>query len=184
MFKHRVSKLLAVLGIASIGLLGPAIIPEQSTTPVMASQTIHIGLPSAHATPTKALYDKGREAFLLGAINMSSDTIKVALVDTASYTVNLATDQYYSAISSYVVGTPQTLGSKTTTAGVFDAGDVTFTSVTGNSAEAIVIYKDTGTGSTSPLISYSDNETGLPVTPNGGNITITWDNGSNKIFKL
>jgi hypothetical protein len=47
-----------------------------------------------------------------------------------------------------------------------------------------VIYKDTGTAATSPLIAYIDTATGLPVTPNGGDITVTWDNGSNKIFKL
>jgi hypothetical protein len=142
-----------------------------------------IQLPLASAT-TAGLYDKGREAFLLGAINMSTDTIKAALVDGGTYTPNLATDQYWSSVSSAVVCTPATLGSKTTTAGVFDAADVTYTSCTGNSAEYVVIYKDTGTGSTSPLIAITDVATGIPVTPNGGNITITWDNGSNKIFKL
>jgi hypothetical protein len=34
------------------------------------------------------------------------------------------------------------------------------------------------------LIAYIDTATGLPVTPGGGDIDITWDNGSNKIFKL
>lgn len=133
---------------------------------------------------SNALYDKGREAFLTGSINMSSDTIKAALVDTGTYTVNLSSHQYYSSVSSAVVGTPATLANKTVAAGVFDADDVTYSSVSGNSVEAIVIYKDTGTASTSPLIAYIDTATGLPVTPNGGNITVTWDSGANKIFKL
>jgi hypothetical protein len=51
-----------------------------------------------------ALYDKGREAFLSGSINWSADTIKVALVDTGTYTVNLATHQFLSSLSG-VVGT-------------------------------------------------------------------------------
>ena len=38
---------------------------------------------------------------------------------------------------------------------------MTFTSVTGPSIEAIVIYADTGTESTSPLIAYIDTATGL-----------------------
>ena len=59
-----------------------------------------------------------------------------------------------------------------------------FTSVTGASIEAIVLYKDTGTDSTSPLIAFIDTATGLPITPNGGDIIVTWDNGANKIFKL
>jgi hypothetical protein len=45
-------------------------------------------------------------------------------------------------------------------------------------------YKDTGTESTSLLIFYIDTATGLPCTPNGGNITVAWDSGANKIFKL
>ena len=56
--------------------------------------------------------------------------------------------------------------------------------MTGDPSEALVIYKDTGTESTSPLIMYIDTATGLPVTPNGGDITVTWDNGTNKIFKV
>lgn len=131
-----------------------------------------------------ALYDKGREKFLTGALSYSGDTIKVALVDTALYTVNLATDEFFSTISSAVVGTPQTLSSKTTTSGIADAADVTYTAVTGATCEAVVIYKDTGVAGTSPLIAYIDTATNLPVTPNGGNITVQWDNGTNKIFKL
>ena len=104
------------------------------------------------------------------------------MVDTGAYTYS-ASHEFYSSVSSAVVGTPQTLGSKTTTDGVFDAADVTFSSVTGNSVEAFVIYKDTGTASTSPLIAFIDTvASGLPVTPNGGNITITFN--ASGIFAL
>lgn len=106
----------------------------------------------------------------------------MALVDTGTYTYSSAHD-FYNDVSG-VVGTPQTLGSKTTTSGVADAADVTFTAVSGNTVEALIIYKDTGVSSTSPLIAYIDSATGLAATPNGGDITVTWDSGSNKIFKL
>lgn len=132
---------------------------------------------------SNALYDRGRDAFLNGSINWGSDTIKVALVDTGTYTVNLSTHQFFSDLSG-VVGTPGSLASKTSSAGVADAADLTFSAVTGASVEALVIYKDTGTTTTSPLIAYIDSATGLPVTPNGGDISVTFDNGSNKIFKL
>ena len=56
--------------------------------------------------------------------------------------------------------------------------------MTGASIEAIVLYKDTGTDATSPLIASIATATGLPITPNGGDIIVTWDNGANKIFKL
>jgi hypothetical protein len=132
-----------------------------------------------------ALYDLGRKAFLDGDIDMLVDNIKVVLVDTATYTVNLATDDFLNVI---VVGervaTSINMTTKTTTAGVFDADDVTFSAVTGDASEAIVIYKDSGVEGTSQLIAYIDTATGLPVTPNGGDITISWDSGANKIFKL
>ena len=131
-----------------------------------------------------ALYAKWKEQLLQFTANnnLSAGTVKVALVDTSVYTYNSA-DQFYSSVSSAVVGTPQTIGSKTFTNGVFDGADVTYTAVTGNSVEALVIYIDTGTASTSPLVAYIDTSvTGLPVTPNGGDITVTW-NGTG-IFAL
>lgn len=116
------------------------------------------------------------------AVDLADDTIKVALVDTGVYTFSAAHD-FFDDVSAGVVGTPQTLASKTVTSGVFDAADVTFTAVTGNSVEALVIYKDTGTASTSPLIAYIDTvSSGLPVTPNGGNIVVSWN--ASGIFAL
>ena len=134
-----------------------------------------------------ALYEKGREKFLGGAsqINWTVDTIKAILVDTGAYTVDLTNHEILSSIAGgAIIGTAQTLASKTNTNGVADAADVTFTSVSGASVEAIVLYKDTGSSATSPLIAYIDTATGLPVTPNGSDIVVQWDNGANKIFKL
>ena len=131
------------------------------------------------------LYDFARQRFLEAQINWMTDTMNVILVDTGAYTPQTAVHQYLSDISgSARIAGPVTLTSKTTTGGAADAADVTFTSVTGPSIEAIVIYSDTGTESTSPLIAYIDTATGLPITPNGGDIIVTWDNGVNKIFKV
>lgn len=77
-----------------------------------------------------------------------------------------------------------TLANKTAIRGVADADDITFTGVTGDTYEAIVIYKDSGTEATSPLIVYFDNVQGLPATPSGGNVLIAWDNSVNKIFAV
>lgn len=130
-----------------------------------------------------ALYDKGREKFLTGAINASADTLKCALLKS-TYAPTLASDEFYSGISAHVVGTPQTLTSKTVAAGVLDAADVTFTAVPTANVNYCAIYKDTGTPATSPLIALFDTAAGLPVSTNGGDIIIAWDNGPNKIFKL
>jgi hypothetical protein len=130
-----------------------------------------------------ALYDLGREAFLRGEVSWNAHDIKCVLVDTDVYTVNLATHQFLSDVSGIVATSPN-LASKTTTAGVADAADVTFTAVTGAQSEALIIYRDTGVAASSELIAYIDTATGLPVTPNGGDITVQWDSGANKIFKL
>jgi hypothetical protein len=131
------------------------------------------------------LYDKARQRFLEGAINWNSDTIKAVLVDTALYTPNFTTDEFFSIIAAgaKVSGTV-TLGTKTTTGGAADAADSTFASVSGATIEAIVIYKDTGSDATSPLIAFIDTGTGLPITPNGGDIIVNWDSGTNKIFRV
>lgn len=132
-----------------------------------------------------ALYDKGRQGFLDGSIDWDTDVIKVVLVDAADYIVNLATDDNLDDVPAVArVATSGALASKTVTDGVADAADVTLTAVSGDPSEALVIYKDSGVESTSRLIAYIDTATGLPVTPNGGDITIAWDNGANKIFKL
>lgn len=132
-----------------------------------------------------ALYDSGREAFLAGDAAWDSDNFKATLIDNADYTVNLAThDNYDDVAVAARVATSGNLASKTTTAGVADAADITWTAVTGDVSESIVIWKDTGVESTSRLIAYIDTATGLPVTPNGGNISVAWDSGSNRIFKL
>lgn len=125
-----------------------------------------------------AVYPKYKE-LLLGtqtASSLTSGTVKVALVDTGVYTYNSAHD-FYDDVSAGVVGTPQTIGSVTVTGGLFDGADVTFTAVSGNTCEALVIYIDTaGAATTDPLVAYIDTGvTGLPVTPNGGDISITWN---------
>ena len=133
---------------------------------------------------TNVLYPKYKEKILnpgtLGttsgtAVDLIDDTIKIALIDTGTYTYNAA-DEFWSSASSALVGTAQTLASKSVTNGTFDAADVTFTSVTGASVEALIIFKDTGTAGTSSLICFIDvAASGLPVTPNGGNITVTFN---------
>lgn len=133
------------------------------------------------------LYADGREGFLTGNISWSGDDIKCVLVDTDDYTADISAggDRHLSDIPSGArVATSGNLTNKTTTGGVADADDVTFSSVSGDESEALVIYQDTGSESTSRLIAYIDTATGLPVVPSGVDIKVTWPNGSNRIFKL
>lgn len=136
---------------------------------------------------SNGLYDLGRQAFLEGNIAWLTANIKGVLVDTGLYTPNLATHQFLSDIPSGArISTSGNLANKTSTAGVADADDVVFSSVgpAGTTIEALVLYVDTGVAGTSRLICYIDTATGLPVTANGADITVVFDSGSNRIFKL
>jgi hypothetical protein len=134
-----------------------------------------------------AIYPKYKEALLNASANSAitgsgTTGLYVALVDTGTYTYS-ASHEFYSSLSG-IVGTDQEITTPTLTNGVVDGGDVTFSAVSGNSAEAIVIYrKNAGANTTWRLVAYIDTgQTGLPVTPNGGNITITWN--ASGIFAL
>lgn len=136
-----------------------------------------------------ALFDNARELFLTAGLDWTAGTIKACLVDTGTYTVNLSAHNYLGdGVSAAIVGGSNgrsaNLASRTATDGAADAADVTFSTITGVSIEAIVLYRDTGVDATSELIAYIDTATGLPITPNGGDIIVTWDNGANRIFKL
>lgn len=136
-----------------------------------------------------ALYPKWKEALLQATAGSSlsgsgTTGVYAALVDTGTYTYSAA-HQFYSSLTGIAGTTDQEITSKTFVNGVFDGADVTFPSVTaGNSLEAIVLYvKNAGANTTWQLVMYVDTGvTGLPVTPNGGNIAITWN--ASGIFQL
>lgn len=140
-----------------------------------------------------ALYGLGRQAFANGEIDWEDDTIKVTLIDTDDYSVQIDTHQYMNTNTVPAAAKVATvaLASKSNALGVCDAADATFSTVTGDESEALIIWKDgggggeTADGTTDLLIAYIDTVTsGLPVRPNGGDIAVTWDDGANKIFKL
>ena len=129
-----------------------------------------------------ALYGLGRESFLKGELSWSANNIKTILIDLADYTPNLSTDQFLSNIPAPArVATSANLGTKTTTLGSAAAANVTFSAVTGDISEALVVYQDSGVEGSSRLIALIDTATGLPVTPNGGDIEVQW---STPIFTL
>lgn len=118
------------------------------------------------------IYPKYKEALINGSsnISLSSGTVKCVLVDSAVYTYSAA-HEFYSSVSSAVASA--TLASKTVTGGAFDSNDLTFAAVSGSQSECLILYIDTGSAATSRLVAYYDTGvTGLPVTPNGGDINV------------
>lgn len=123
---------------------------------------------------------------ILGAhatrVDFDADTFSAFFVDHADDTPVIATDDFADdilaaaqvpafasapALSSITVGS---VG-----AGVVDAADLVFTSLSGDQSESLVLFKDTGADTTSDLCAYWDTATGLPLTPNGGNVTVVWN---------
>lgn len=130
---------------------------------------------------------KFKEALLSQSpsVDVDTDNIKVVAIDTADDTPVPATDQFLSdlLLASRVMTTAN-LSGKSVTNGIFDASDEVTLAVTGDVFEWLVIYEDTGVAGTSALMVFIDTASGLPFTPNGGSVTIAWDNGASKIFAL
>jgi hypothetical protein len=125
------------------------------------------------------IYNSYKTDLFNANINHASATIKCALV-TATYTVSTAHD-FFNDITNEVSGTGYTAGGATlankavsiqSTTAIFDADDVTWSSST-ITARAAVLYKDTGTASTSNLLVYVD--FGSNLSSSAGNFTIQWN---------
>lgn len=139
-----------------------------------------------------ALFDPGREGFLDGTIDYDTAVIKVAAIRSYAFSAAHKFVSDVTGAGGVLHGTAQTLASKTATGGVADAADITFTALAANANNhSLLIYQASAvTGgadvaaTAQRVIAYIDTGTNLPFTPNGGDVTVAWDNGANKIFKL
>ena len=134
-----------------------------------------------------ALYDKGREFFLEGAIAWLSANIIVVSIDEDDDAVNLVTDDFLDDILAGAREfTSGNLGTKTSLDGTADAADLlpAFSGASGDQFESITLVRDSGSAATSELLCNIDTATGLPLTPDGGNIDISWSSAGDRIFTL
>lgn len=121
-----------------------------------------------------AIYPKFKEAVLQGNGDILGGDVKAVLIDGADYTYATAHEFLDDIPAGAREETSGNLSTKTVTDGTFDADDITFTGTSGDACEAVVLYIDTGTASTSNLICYLDSMSGFPVTL-GGDVTVEWD---------
>ena len=131
-----------------------------------------------------AMFDFGRESFLDANVDWSANDIKLVFTDHGVDTPVPATDQFLSDINTATIDTSGNFASKTSTDGTADAADITVVTVSGAQFESVNIYYDTAVAATSILLVFIDTATGLPLTPNGGDITVVWDSGADRIFTL
>lgn len=120
------------------------------------------------------IFPKAKESLWKGDLDLDSDC-RWILVDGADYTYNAAHDNLDDVPAGARVAVMAAgVASKTFVNGLFTHANFTFTAVTGDPSEILILYLHTGTESTSKLIIYMDTGiTGIPVTPNGGDINVT-----------
>lgn len=151
---------------------------------------------------TSALFDTAKKAMMFGEGHGASmtldlnttDVIKCRLVNVATDypTLNLAQTAVtgitkYGASTDFTLTGAAVVAAGTTTFGTvaFDSPDAVFTAVavdTAKTVSGLLIYKFVTDDAGSMPILWIDGFT--PVTPNGGDITVQFDGGANRIFSL
>jgi hypothetical protein len=133
---------------------------------------------------TDLIYPKYKEALLSGAsdISLDTETVKVSLLDT-DVQAQSNTDQFYSDINENAEIGTVVLANTSVSNGVFSADDVSIVPESNTESEALLLWIDTANTETSRLVAWLDDSvTGLPITPNGSNVDITWNQSG--IFQL
>ncbi len=129
------------------------------------------------------MYVHGRENFLNAEMDWVDDNFRIMFIDHADDVPDIANDEDLAdRVGAAIVGFSGNLAGAANVGGVCDANDITVATVAGDEFESIDLYLETGAAATSMLICNIDTATGLPTTPNGGDITVAWDAGANKIF--
>lgn len=132
------------------------------------------------------IYSKIKQSLIDREIDIVVDNLKVLLVNN-TYVPNQNVDEFVSDISaSAIKARSSALQNVTNILGVLDADDIIIASYPGDAFNALVIYVDTGSDSTSNLVAYIDDSSGLPFAGVGTTIplTIAWSNGPTKIIAL
>lgn len=118
------------------------------------------------------------------AVDFNADNIDASLLDqTDAGTITSSFVDYDEVDAATVVATGDLTISSITGGVITLSGAITYSAVSGDAADYLTVWKNSGTPATSPLIiTWDSASTGLPVTPNGGDITATW--GTNILLTL
>jgi hypothetical protein len=123
-----------------------------------------------------ALYPTFKVAVLNKECDLNSDSIKASLLDGADESYAATDDTYVAGANGIAdaakVAASDALTTPTIALGVFDSDNFTWSAVTGDVSEIILLWDDTH--ASDRLIAWYDTGiTGMPVTPNGGDINVT-----------
>lgn len=130
------------------------------------------------------IYETYKEKLLTNdsdVADLSTANVAVALVNNAYTSTASSTGDFFFSDVTGQVGTSVSLTDTTVSGGTFDAANVNFLNVaSGDTVTGFVIYVDTGTSTTSPLIAHIDSIS--DIITNGGDIILNFDNQG--IFKI
>jgi hypothetical protein len=124
----------------------------------------------------------GKTSDYSGRVDADTDTLKAYFMDQGTDTP-VVTDVFESSHTGInpTFANAQALAGGTAgvvAVGVFDANDTVFTAgsvLTGStSVEWLVVFKFVTVAGDSPFLAAWDTATGLPLTPNGGDVTVVW----------
>jgi len=116
------------------------------------------------------IYPLAKQAIANKEIDLNTDTLVLYLVDTADYTYSASHSVLSDLPVAARVAVSGTLTTPTILLGVLDVDNATFPSVTGDVSEAVILYDVT---SDNLLAYYDTGITGMPITPDGTDITVT-----------
>lgn len=101
-------------------------------------------------------------------VDLAADDIKI-LFYSGSITT---TWEFHSSLTGgSIVATSGNLSGKTVALGVFDANNITLTAVSGSAFTHVIVFKDSGSSATSPLICVFDVAS---FTPTGSDVNVVW----------
>jgi len=131
------------------------------------------------------MYPRGLQGFLAAELEWSPSTsldFKVQLLNSHASGAFSGSDQDLADINAsaiYASGLTSALTSLTNTNGTADAGNPTITALSqvgSTTVSALLLYYAHASAASSLLIAHYDasSVTGLPLTPNGGDVTIQW----------
>ena len=129
-------------------------------------------------------YNSGKRRILKAEIDLETETLKLALVG-ASYIPDIDGHEFYADISNEISGGGYSAGGRTldnavvgqdndNDQAVFDADDLTWP-IASFTVHGAVLYQDTGSAATSPLIAYFDFD--QDYSPAGEDFTVQWNPG-------
>ncbi len=109
-----------------------------------------------------------------GNTDLDTDDIRVFLYDEGADPLNLADQDMADIIAGARIAVSPNLTTKeigVVADGIFNHADEVFVSVTGSEVDSLSYWEFDASEAIAPLLFNIDSATGLPVTPNGGDIT-------------